>query len=629
MWYFLLFCPFFCRAAVSLFERDHLVREIQTPIQLRQFLQHPLLDTAPKNSSCQGSRLLLLYSGLCPHCHVFAPTWSALARRMDCSSNEDLDIGAFECSSTETDRLSSMNEWSQVFHALNSQTTNTALNAENISPSDVCRMVVPQSFPTLLAAVPEGCQLTDPFQSLASVHGNELQYFTDLGKQLFWLPLGGSKSASELSDLFIKKALSRKCVGFANREEQNKTLMNYLSATKDSNRNAGIERWNTRSRTVNPDYRLHDAMLGVHHILGSWIFGESDTLNRMQVTTVLNFLLMVATNIPDNKSKRSIVDLIQFISDKGVAVSKTEYLDFVNHQLHLMGVPVPKHPEDIRSESKLCETNSCSVWTIMHVLAAINHYKSAEASVLRPCLQPFQLKDFESFSVTARQLKQDFENDVTRLCFSGRDTADAYHQLVYQNFNCHTCRGHFHEAYENCVGDRCAWVSPSPKELQQALTAHGGLQIKVTESLGLLLWLWRFHNIVNFRTSADKALADLRRQMDDKSSNITILYLNEDLSIPLAEDCPTCRHRVIYHQRSVLNSGWLLQYLEKNEEEAHMDYDNYRLFHLPETTRFLVGFYFDKKWTEFDSVSWNPWSNSFVEESLVQSLPAMSKTMER
>ncbi|EER08929.1 hypothetical protein Pmar_PMAR014094 [Perkinsus marinus ATCC 50983] len=75
--------------------------------------------------------------------------------------------------------------------------------------------------------------------------------------------------------------------------------------------------------------------------------------------------------------------------------------------------------------------------------------------------------------------------------------------IVAEFFQCDRCRKHFIEGYDKCVAGRCDMVNPDRKH-----TA---------------LWLWRFHNMVNDRTSREKGIT------------------GKDTTWPTKDECPQCR----------------------------------------------------------------------------------------
>lgn len=612
-------------AAISLFDRDHLVREIKTPIELRQFLSRRPSQSAV--SSCaNGIRLLLLYSGLCPHCHAFAPVWSSLAQRLDCSENAKVELAAFECSGTSKDRIALVEDWNQIYKA--SQWANISEESETeIRPVDVCSLLVPRGYPTVLLSVDANCSVNQKFKTLQSEHDEEhIDVMVDTGTNLYIWPDRLSTTATDFTALLSEAGLAQQCQGYTNREQQDAAMINYLSKLTRGSASSTSSRWSDRARSINPDDRLHDAILGIHHILGAWIFGDGDSLSREEVTAAMNFMLLAIANIPDGRSRRSVLSLLELFASRGVTLSKKEYLDFIKNKLFILGIPYPSTPEDVRSDAIVCETNSCTVWTLMHVFASLNYHKSSSTksrtrgSKVNSCLSPFKLSDYDNFESQLKRLRQG-NLDQLSLCMTGTDTAEVWHQLIYHFFTCRTCRGHFHDAYEGCAADRCFWVKSKPTQLQSILRNHGGRDIKATEDLGLLLWLWRFHNVVNSRTALEKSLSDLRRQFDEKTADIKIKYLEEDVRIPMAEDCSTCRRSLSFAPSKIVTPANLIQFIKSGEDETKMDFDSYSSFHLSEVSRYLMKFYFDPKWTEFDSIIWNKSANAFVEETLVKSSP--------
>eukprot|EP01055_Gregarina_sp_Pseudo9_P003789 Gregarina_sp_Pseudo_9__3788@NODE_393_length_2942_cov_5_810885_g370_i0_p1_GENE_NODE_393_length_2942_cov_5_810885_g370_i0NODE_393_length_2942_cov_5_810885_g370_i0_p1_ORF_typecomplete_len633_score79_85Evr1_Alr/PF04777_13/1_2e12Thioredoxin/PF00085_20/0_007TraF/PF13728_6/0_27_NODE_393_length_2942_cov_5_810885_g370_i06512549 len=625
----IFFLPLFAlygRAAVSLFERDRSVREIRTPVELRQFVQYPAYLPDTTELKCIGSRLLLLYNGLCSHCHAFAPVWSAFGRRLDCAQNEAVKFAAFECSSSSVNRSSSIDEWAQVFKSEWNVSQNYEGSPENmITPLTACRLLVPRSYPTVLVSVAPGCTLDQEFKNLREEHDENLDSILGPKIRLHMWPKRLSMAASELTDVLAQAGLVTQCPGFANRQQQDKALVNYLFASRGLTRVSNVTRWSESARRINPDWRLHDALLGIHQILGSWAFHDADTLSRTELTGLMNFLLVVMANIPDRRSKQSIMDLLTSMAQQGAKLTRRSYLDLLNDKLFLMGVAPPSQREDLRPEAKLCESNSCAIWTAFHVFASIDYYKSSKART-RQCVPLFQAENFSVFGEQVAKLSKLAPDDLAQLCVGGKNTAEAMHQLIYNFFNCNTCRGHFHDAYEGCVADRCTWVSANPIRLQALLRSHGGRDLKATEDLGFMLWLWRFHNIVNSRTATEKSLSNLRKQFDENAPNLSILYINQDFQVPLAEDCRTCRRALAFPAASkTVTVKSLLTYLQNNEDESKMDFDSSSVFHLSEVARYLMRFYFDSKWLAFPSVVWNPSAESFIEESLIQSLPGSGR----
>eukprot|EP01053_Blabericola_migrator_P003447 Blabericola_migrator_1__3446@NODE_2016_length_3415_cov_116_252389_g1231_i1_p1_GENE_NODE_2016_length_3415_cov_116_252389_g1231_i1NODE_2016_length_3415_cov_116_252389_g1231_i1_p1_ORF_typecomplete_len574_score145_74Evr1_Alr/PF04777_13/1_7e04Evr1_Alr/PF04777_13/6_1e12Evr1_Alr/PF04777_13/1_8e04Thioredoxin/PF00085_20/7_1e06CxC5/PF18718_1/6_5e02CxC5/PF18718_1/1_3CxC5/PF18718_1/2_4e02_NODE_2016_length_3415_cov_116_252389_g1231_i15012222 len=562
---------FVAQAVAELFEHDHLVRELHTPIELRQ-----VIDTL------HGTRLILMYSGWCPHCLSFAPVWSDTATRLYCDANKDVKMNAFECTGTAEERHSPITEWDQLFDTHWGE-------GDFITPIDLCKSLVPQGYPTILLSVPDGfntSSLTD-FEPLPMKLKSTLPQAVTHPDHLFILSSRLSPDSSAMSQILIDNHIAGVCQKTVPHTDVSQLR---LQASVDT------PRWSQTARRVDPDGRLHDAMLGLHHILGSWLFSDRDELDSQARRALMNFLLAVTSTMPDQMTQKSLRDLMTLVA-KGDPVS-----DYIKRDLDLMGVDTPHTPEDVRTELLMCKTNSGAVWTLLHTMAAIN-YQASLHTPNRHCV---------TLAEDGDDLEKKLDEIVDDFCVRGRDIAEAIHQLIYTFFNCTTCRGHFHDAYDSCVADRCTWVSDNSPVLQSLLKTE---DLKASEDLGLMLWLWRFHNVVSFRTATEKSLREIRSLMDaGQKDNFVVTYLNQDVRIPLKADCDTCHTP---HTPAVsVSQDKIVEYVTNGEDKGSTSFDFWESFNLSEVTNYLNRFYYNDKWSEFASVRYNKESRSFIEETV-------------
>lgn len=128
----------------QLFKSNLFVNEIETPLKLKQYM-----DEVGSGSSCLSdvSRMTILYSHWCPHCHTFAPIWSALGEALSCQSR--LSLSAFECTSEEALRFTPSSQWLATFGK------EFPKKLQMISPQEICGSILEEYYPTIMLTTPK------------------------------------------------------------------------------------------------------------------------------------------------------------------------------------------------------------------------------------------------------------------------------------------------------------------------------------------------------------------------------------------------------------------------------------------------------------------------------------------
>eukprot|EP01056_Protomagalhaensia_sp_Gyna25_P005314 Protomagalhaensia_sp_Gyna_25__5313@NODE_666_length_2877_cov_230_166667_g520_i0_p1_GENE_NODE_666_length_2877_cov_230_166667_g520_i0NODE_666_length_2877_cov_230_166667_g520_i0_p1_ORF_typecomplete_len473_score76_92Evr1_Alr/PF04777_13/5_2e03Evr1_Alr/PF04777_13/1_9e11_NODE_666_length_2877_cov_230_166667_g520_i012082626 len=451
---------------------------------------------------------------------------------------------------------------------------------------------------------------------LSSEHSAANQKVLNSGELRVW-PGPLSNSVEELAYQLVDAGLADLCPGTGVDGERSVKVV--LKRMHNRERRGGVmasssvmadsSRWSEKARTVDPDGRLHDGMLGLYQILGAWVLGGSDkaVLSTSERVAAVNFCLVAAATLPDLKTKRSLLGLMQLLSEGAESERAFEY---IKKDLFLMGIPKPEVFEDVTKGLRLCETNSCAAWSLIHSLAALNRQRFLQEVV---ACDKWSLAPVAGMDNLRKWVNKLTIGDLNGLCVGSGSIVEAFHDVVFHFFDCQTCRGHFHDAFTGCAADRCEWVSNEPKSLERLLHSKGG---EVTEEVGLVLWLWRFHNIVNLRTATEASLRDLRQQLQDRVKEPELKYLHQDVRIPLAVDCSGCRLSVAELDKRI-DPGLLLSYIRSGEDTGRFNFDWASSFNLPKVLEYLTKFYLNPDLIGFDSVVWDPEMRKFSAETKI------------
>ncbi|KAH0483523.1 MAG: uncharacterized protein KVP18_002577 [Porospora cf. gigantea A] len=229
------------------------------------------------------------------------------------------------------------------------------------------------------------------------------------------------------------------------------------------------DRWLKSALSFNPKVRLHDGIRQLQAVFLEWVIDETFTHERaMTAKTMIEELAFVA---PDAGLKSSLMKLASEIL-KQQKITKDIKFDL----MHLPGV-------DYRKNALLsCRTDACGLWMLLHSIAVNNA--------------------LQTHPIRAEVLTQNI-----------RDFVDEF-------FVCDECRKHFRAAFDAGDAQRREWLTSSN-------TFPAGFQW--TKEWGLALWLWRFHNIVTYRTA-----------IEDIAHGKNLVLISKDLRFPPKSLCPEC-----------------------------------------------------------------------------------------
>eukprot|EP01069_Polyplicarium_translucidae_P006463 Polyplicarium_translucidae@DN2969_c0_g2_i4.p1 len=237
------------------------------------------------------------------------------------------------------------------------------------------------------------------------------------------------------------------------------------------------------------DRRLRDAALGFLYLLRNWVTTEGDAISRERVIVLREVLFGAAATLPGANARASLLRFRESLADAEDddddddnnddddesgshpwSLPNDQY-DLKLRSLDLYGIKVPE--PGIEPQWSGCRRVTCGTWTFLHIMTV-----------------------GAGFSNTGQ---------ITPM-----QTMKLIQKIVDNFFGCEMCRLHFNAAYHSCGGGRCQWVGRADPVIYPVR----GTPAVSTSRRGLLLWLWRFHNVVTTRTAAMKPeWAELNRAL--------------------------------------------------------------------------------------------------------------------
>lgn len=510
----------------SLFTGDKYVQEIGTHSQLQALLQHLASPNCGVDSSVGSGAedfkissddmvySIIFYADWCPHCHKQAPIWSNLAIQFHCTPG--IRWFAFECSKGGKERI----------------------GPDGIAPFDACQNQSIAGFPTMYAYWPKRWDnptntdvVVDPtdFSIVEKVVNTVTGAFSPVEKvdQLFY----NITTESGVQDEVILRSRMNNVLRslfqyqewILSRSPIHKLTRCTLTSDSDffgpdiprveMDRIITTEqRWPSEVLTPCPDLRLHDGLSGFLYLLRNWVITDTNGLTAERNSDLRELTGRFLSLFPGFNTQLSLRDFHTALSRQSTFTS-SEYQSMVD-KLELAGLKA--HPIGQRPDLLYTPRITSAIWLLFHtltvslfvqvhsteasrVLSQFNNSCSNNQHVVLP-VHP----DMKTRLETLENLRQTYPQTPWSV-------AKAIRKTVGNFFGCDVCRLHFTSLFDVCYAGLCKWVKDktntvtiaSETTVNTTVNTRNSFTIEDTNE-GLLLWLWRFHNAVTFRTAVER-----------------------------------------------------------------------------------------------------------------------------
>lgn len=567
-----------------LFDNNDYVTELRKPADLINFI-HSLENYS--QPYCQRSRIFLLYSGHCPHCHAFQPTWTAFAKGIRCGES-NMEVGAFECVGRDHERMNNAKEWASIRNNLLPIIDDD--EDDTISPRELCNVLKNEYYPTLVLAIANSCRLRSPIKKLMPFDKNITLYHIPVDSQ--------STNVHSLNELLLREKLIPKCASSRSTKDMDDKIKKWLATYEATSRDQR-PRWETNAAQIAPHFRIHDAALGLFHILDAWILSEKVHPTKEEIKAIKNFLKLARATALDHSLRVQLTHLLEFVRTRSHQLTSTEW-QVQLESLSIYGLTLKDVHHDPLKYSLTCSQPSCLVWTFVHVSAHSSLLLQAERQTLES--EKTNEADYIDLSMGDDMGEVEHESDVHSLTrhIRPKDYLLTIRNLVYYFFDCMSCRNHFVQAYDNCEADGCRWtVSGIHEESFEGSSA-----------VGLVLHLWRFHNIVTMRTATGHTVDRLRVDFnEDPTGNHTRLsYLETDVRMPTKELCADMNLKCGKHG-VVISKGLVEAMMDAGDDDSKLQFDHYKDYDLAIIISFLSKFYIPEEILKdignIDTLTWD------------------------
>ncbi|KAF4664246.1 Quiescin Q6 sulfhydryl oxidase [Perkinsus chesapeaki] len=213
---------------------------------------------------------------------------------------------------------------------------------------------------------------------------------------------------------------------------------------------------------VTYEMRTLDGMLAFAAALDMATFTvPNQTLASEKIDILQKTILPVVVAVhPDQDFRQNVSNFLKSITDAPKPIDRDAFMTLLNE---LAPSAMRKQPDIFW---KHCENFNCGLWQLFHGLTlGVENGKSSYSS--------------------------------------GETVMETIKSIVQNFFLCADCVEHFVAAYDACAADRCTMKHPDRE--------HTGM------------WLWRFHNMVNNRTSHERGI------------------VGKDTAWPTKDECKDCR----------------------------------------------------------------------------------------
>lgn len=440
--------------------------------------------------------VMMFYVYWCPHCHRVAPVFKRLAYVFRCTPN--IVFLAFECA---------MN-WP----------------ARGDTPSDACSKRNITSYPTLqvysLDAVGRPTTMRAPrtVKKLGewitkNTRVTQIQHCTGTQNQPYLLPAVRDTSSTPEPQVSVPTSFS----------------------------NGKRERWDT-SASLCPDERLHDAILGLIYLLKNWVIAPtSPSFSDVKYERLEELIRVTAKLFPGANVRKELAEF-QLKLSKMKQTKQLTGADF--HQaldaLSLAGL----RSESVGVQPRFLSASTLtgSVWIFFHTLTVA--FLARGPSAIRQAIPASACSNVD------RTLKAD-NFTVSAEDVAPQDLVEVIRNTVSEFFFCTVCQSHFLRTTYKCSDLLCGGTLPSPSLLASLsslpdVDTHNLLATLPSSRYGVVLWLWKIHNRVTYRTAVERT-SDARATLDELQglhnydAQHPVLYENMDVRFPPPQLCPRCR----------------------------------------------------------------------------------------
>lgn len=447
--------------------------------------------------------VIMFYVYWCPHCHRAAPVYRRLAYSFRCTP--DVLFLAFECAMNWPSREGDVAEACQVRGA--------------------------DGYPTLMVYHVADAKSYEEIDAPRSVKGMT-EWITD------------HTCITQVQHC----TASRPPVLLP--EANNIVTAPLVSASADDAKaaNKRVERWDF-SPSACPDERLHDAVLGFLYLLKNWVIGDTSASFRQdKYERLLQLLNVTASLFPGRNVRQAVANFQQELLNEGPQLTGHVYHRALN-RLSLAGLTPER--TGIQPPYLMPATPTSSLWLFFHTLTVA---LMARASTVLPPAVPLP----ECPNGPVNPSTSAVPPSVTPPKTSPEQLVEVIRSTVAEFFFCKLCQAHFLRTTQHCRDVLCGSEPPATSLSSLAslpdVDANDLHTTARNSRYGVILWLWRLHNRVTYRTAVERtadSIATLEefQGLRGYDSGHPTLYEGLDVRFPPPSLCPRCRNSAFEPKR--------------------------------------------------------------------------------